>query len=140
VSLKLDKYTFNFGDRLEGTLTVSSDEEIDATEIRVEILCLEKKKESVTSIGIGSRGGIRKSDQWETNLLYYGNSQASGPIRLTVGYKGEFPFVTDIVKGSPSCVSDTRRVLWTIKGVIAIKGRPDVTSPTSDFQVIARAT
>jgi hypothetical protein len=140
VSLKLDKYTFNFGDRLEDTLTVGSEEEVDATEIRAEILCLEKKKESVTSFGIGSRGGIRKSDQWETNVLYYGNPQASGPIHLTAGYKGEFPFVTDIVKGSPSCVSDTRSVIWTIKGVIAIKGGPDVTSPTSDIQVIARNT
>jgi hypothetical protein len=140
VSLRLDKYTFNFGDKLQGVLTVSSEEEVDATEIRAELRCNEKKKESVTGVTMGSQGGISKSDQWQNNTLYFENPQASGPVHLSAGYKGEFPFSTNITGGLPSYSGDARTVSWTIKGVIAIKGRPDVISPTVGIQVAGAPT
>jgi hypothetical protein len=57
VSLKLDKNAFTWGDKLEGTLTVNSEEEVDATEIRAELRCEEKKKEIVhTTETITSKG------------------------------------------------------------------------------------
>jgi len=134
VSLRLDKNTFNFGDKLEGTLTVSSEEEVDVTEIRAELRCDEKSKQYVQMSD--GHGG----DQWKNKTIYSENPQASGPIHLSAGYRGEFPFSTKVAGGQPSYSGDARTVTWTIKGVIGIKGRPDVTSPTAGIQVAGAPT
>jgi hypothetical protein len=134
VSLRLDKNTFNFGDKLEGALTVSSEEEVDVTEIRAELRCDEKKKQYVHMSD--GRGG----DQWVNKTIYRENPQASGPIHLSAGYRGEFPFSTNVAGGQPSYSGDARTVTWTVKGVIGIKGRPDVTSPTAGIQVAGAPT
>jgi hypothetical protein len=135
VSLRLDKNTFNFGDKLEGALTVSSEEEVDVTEIRAELRCDEKKKQYVR-MSDGHGGG----DQWVNKTIYRENPQASGPIHLSAGYRGEFPFSTNVAGGQPSYSGDARTVTWTIKGVVGIKGRPDVTSPTAGIQVAGAPT
>ena len=140
VSLKLDKNVFNFGDKLEGTLTVCSEEEVDVTEIRAELRCNEKKKQTATNVSFGDHGGISRSTQWQDNVIYHENPQASGPIHLSAGYRGEFPFSTNVAGGEPSYYSGDRSVTWTIKGVIGIKGRPDVTSPTMGIQVATAPT
>jgi hypothetical protein len=134
VSLRLDKNTFNFGDKLEGTLIVSSEEEVDVTEIRAELRCDEKKKQYM------QMGDRRGGDQWVNKTIYRENPQASGPIHLPAGHRGEFPFSTKVAGGLPSFSGDARTVTWTIKGVIGIKGRPDVTSPTAGIQVAGAAT
>jgi ribosomal protein L40E len=145
VSLELNSYSFTWGDELEGKLTVSSEEEFEATEIRAELLCLEKKKQ--TSRGLtfstgsqGTSGGLEKSTDWNTAIIFARKLQASGPIHLSAGYRGEFPFSTNVAGGEPSLSSEDRSVTWTIKGVIGIKGRPDVTSPMSGIQVTASPT
>jgi hypothetical protein len=140
VSLKLDKNVFNFGDKLEGTLTVSSEEEVDVTEIRAELRCNEKKKQTATNVSFGDHGGISRNTQWLTSTIYRENPQASGPIHLSAGYRGEFPFTANVAGGEPSYSSGDRSVTWTIMGVIGIKGRPDVTSPTMGIQVVTAPT
>lgn len=134
VSLKLNKNTVSFGDKLDGILTVSSDEEVDVTEIRAELRCEEKKKQYVqTGHGHGGEG-------WQKKTIYSEDPRVSGPIHLSVGYRGEFPFNANVSGGLPSYAGDARTVTWTIKGVIGIKGRPDVTSPTAGIQVAAPPT
>jgi hypothetical protein len=44
ISLKLNKTSFALGENVEGTLTISSSEDIQATEIRCEIECVEEAK------------------------------------------------------------------------------------------------
>jgi len=57
-------------------------------------------------------------------------------MHLSAGYKGELPFSTTIpAGGQPSYSGGDRSVTWAIKGVIGVKGRPDVTSSTSSIQV-----
>jgi hypothetical protein len=141
VSLKLGKYSFTPGDKLEGTLTVSSEEEVDATEIRAELRCEEKKKEIVhTTETISLSGGGYETrpvtkEEWKTTTIFSENPQGSGPIHLSAGYRGEFPFSTTIAGGEPNYSGGDRSVTWTIKGVIGVKGRPDVTSSISGIQV-----
>jgi hypothetical protein len=134
VALRLDRNIFNFGDKLEGTLTVTSEEEVDVTEIRAELRCDEKKMVYVQT-GSGHGG-----EQWKNKTIFEENPQASGPIHLTAGCKGEFPFTTSFTGGEPSFSGDSRTVNWTIKGVIGIKGRPDVVSPTMGIQVVGAPT
>jgi hypothetical protein len=140
VSLKLDKNAFTWGDKLVGTLTVSSEEEVDVTEIRAELRCEEKRKESTHSTEIMPSLSQKTETRWWTRTLFSDNPRGSGPIHLSAGYRGEFPFSTNVAGGEPSYSSGDRSVTWTIKGVIGIKGRPDITSPTAGIQVAAAPT
>jgi hypothetical protein len=119
-------------------LIVSSEEEVDVTEIRAELRCDEKKKQRV--VMSDGHGGMQGGDSWKNNTIFRENPQASGPIHLSVGYRGEFPFSTNIAGGLPSYAGDDRTVTWTVKGVVGIKGRPDVTGPTMGIQVAGAPT
>lgn len=142
VVLKLNKNSYALGENLEGTLSVTAEEEIDATEIRAELRCEERKKtmkyETETRTLPDGRRESRPvwREVWETAKTFSANPQGSGPIHLSAGYKGDFPFSTAIPSGGqPSCSSMDRRVTWEIKGVIGVNGRPDVTSSSYPIQV-----
>jgi len=142
VVLKLNKNSYALGENLEGTLSVSAEEEIDAIEVRAELRCEERKKtmkyETETRTLPGGRTETRPvwREVWETATIFSANPQGSGPLHLSAGYKGEFPISTAIpTGGQPSYSSMDRTVEWNIKGVIGVKGRPDVTSSTFPIQV-----
>mgnify|MGYP001029503726 CR=1 FL=1 len=147
VVLKLNKNSYVLGENLEGTLSVSAEEEIDATEVRAELRCEERRKtmkyETETRTLPGGRTESRPvwKEVWETATIFSANPQGSGPIHLSTGYKGEFPFSTAIpAGGQPSYSSMDRSVTWEIKGVIGVKGRPDITSSTFPIQVAMAPT
>jgi hypothetical protein len=142
ITLKLNKNSFALGENLEGSLSVTSEEEIDATEIRAELRCEERRKtmkyetETTTLPGGGTSTRPVWREVWETATIFSANPQGSGSIHLSVGYKREFPFNTGIpAGGQPTYSSMDRNVEWKIKGVIGIKGRPDVTTSEYPIQV-----
>lgn len=142
VLLKINKNAFAMGEKLEGTLAVTAEEEIDATEIRAEWRCEERRKTmKYETETITHPDGSRESrpvwkEVWETQTIFSANPQGSGPTHLSAGYKGELPFSTSIpAGGQPSYSSMDRTVEWNMKGVIGFKGRPDVTSSTFPIQV-----
>lgn len=144
VFLKLNKNSFTLGEKLEGALSVTAEEEIDVTEIRAELRCEERKKtikyETHTRTLPGGRIETRTEPRevWVTETIFSENPQGSGPTHLSTGYKGEFPFSTTIPAGGQPCYSGgDRSATWNIKGVIGVKGRPDVTSSATSLQVIA---
>jgi Zn finger protein HypA/HybF involved in hydrogenase expression len=144
LSMKLNKNTYALGEKLEGTLTVASEEEIDATEIRAELRCEEKKKtmrydtETVTLSGGRTETRPVWREEWVTETIFSENPQGSGPIHLSARYKGDFPFSTSIpAGGQPSYSGGDRSITWTVKGVIGVKGRPDVTSSAANIQAVA---
>jgi hypothetical protein len=52
------------------------------------------------------------------------------------GFSQTFPVKINIPAGArPTFKSIDSKVTWTVKGVIAVDGRPDVTSPTVEIQV-----
>lgn len=144
VFLKLKKNSFALGEKLEGTLTVTSEEEFDATEIRSEIRCEEKRKttmrvpETITHSDGRHETRWVTQESWETKKTFSENPQCSGPLHLSAGQKGEFPFSTNIPGGEDFVsYSDMDRIVtWTVKGVIGVKGRPDVTSATTTISVV----
>jgi len=97
VSLTIPKSTFELGEDLKGAIIVSSQEEFDATELRAELRCVEKKKR-----------------------------EKSFSVNIPAGGRESY----DSVDGG---------VTWSIKGVIAIDGRPDVTTETMELQVVRPA-
>jgi len=143
VTLKLNKNSYVLGEKLEGTLTITAEEEIDATEIRAELRCTERKKtrrlETETRTLPDGRQETRQvwRDHIEETAIYSEDPQASGPTHLSAGYRSDFAFSTNIPPGGrTSYASMDASIKWNIKGVIAVKGRPDITSPVTEIQVV----
>jgi len=135
VSLSLNKSTFALGENLEGTLAVTSEEEFDATELRAEFRCVEKRKKGRYVWNEATKRNEWK-EEWETATLHSADVRASGEFHLTPAYRKEFLFSTSIPAGGrESYGSVDASVTWSVKGVLAVKGRPDVTSETVDVQV-----
>jgi len=136
VALSLSKSAFGLGEDLNGTLVVTSAEEFDATELRAEFRCVEKKKKGKYEWNEQTKRNEWK-EYWETATLHSADVKVSGEFHLTLGYRREFPFSTNIPAGGrESYKSVDASVTWSIKGVLAIKERPDITSETVEVQVI----
>jgi hypothetical protein len=136
VWLKLDKSSFVLGEDAKGFLTVTSEEDFGATEIRCEINCLEQAKRMKHVYD--ERLHVHVDRQLvETETLYAGKPTVSGPIQLNKGYSGKFQFSINIPAGCrPTYKSVDDTVTWSVKGVIAVDGRPDVTSTVAEIQVL----
>jgi hypothetical protein len=138
VSLTIPKSTFELGEDLKGAIAVSSEEEFDATEVRAELRCIEKKKKEKTEYDDEGRKVHR--EYWDRATLHSANPRASGQLQLKAGFDKTFPFSINIPAGGrESYDSVDGGVTWLIKGVIAIDGRPDVTSETKEIQVVKPA-
>ncbi len=73
----------------------------------------------------------------ETAILYTAKPTLSGATHISNGETRNFPIKFNIPAGTrPTYQGFDRRVTWTIKGVVAVDGRPDVTSHTAEIQVV----
>jgi len=139
VSLTIPKSTFELGEDLKGAIVVSSQEEFDATEVRAELRCVEKKKREKMEYDEQRKRNVRRV-YWDMATLHSANPKASGALHLAPGFNKTFPFSVNIAAGGrESFDSVDGGVTWSIKGVVAIDGRPDVTSETMELQVIRPA-
>ena len=136
VSLTVPKSTFELGEDLKGAISVSSEEEFDATEVRAELRCVEKKKRERWEYDERSRRNVRHV-YWDMATLHSADPKAGGELHLVPGFGKTFPFSVSIPAGGrESFDALDAGVTWSIKGVVAIKGRPDATSETMELQVI----
>jgi len=139
VSLTIPKSTFELGEDLKGVITVSSEEEFDATEVRAELRCIEKKKKERWEYDEHLRRNMQRV-YWDQATLHSADPKASGPVHLVPGFQKTFPIGVNIPAGGrESFAAVDAGVTWSIKGVVAIKGRPDVTSEVIELQVIRPA-
>jgi hypothetical protein len=135
ISLQLDKSSYGLGEDAQGTLTVTSEEEVDAKEIRCEIQCVEDAKRVKYMFDSTVNRNVLKEAR-ESSTLYSGKPVASGPVHLSPGFQQTYPVKINVPAGGrPTFKSIDSTVTWTVKGVIAIDGRPDVTSSTTEIQV-----
>jgi rubrerythrin len=135
ISLQLNKSSFVLGENAEVTLAVSSDEEFDSKEIRCEIQCVEEaKRVKYVYDSVVNRNVLREVQ--ESATLYSSKPSASGPLHISQGFSQAFPLNISIPAGGrPTFQSIDSRVSWSVKGVIAIEGRPDVASSAMEIQV-----
>ncbi len=136
ISMKLNKSSYALGEDIEGVFNVSSSEDFQATEIRCEIQCVEEAKRIKRIYDERLRTHVNRHVT-ETATLFAAKPNVSGAMAISNGYSGTFPFKVNIPAGGrPTYRSVDNRVTWSIKGVIAVNDRPDITSPTSEVQVI----
>ena len=142
-SLKLNKNAYILGENLEGVLSVTSEEEVDVSEVRAELEATEKRKkgryETETNTLPDGKQETKQvwKEYWETATFFTAKPQISGATHLTTGNANAFSFSLVIpASGQASYMGMDGSVTWTLMGVIGIKGRPDITTPAVDVQVL----
>jgi len=125
IAVNLDKLGFASGETITGTILVNSAEAFDAKEIRIELEAIETVQRVIRKED--EMGRVKKEEtQMVTNEMYKTKSPVSGPMKVTVGYKQEFPIKVQIPQGvAPTYRGRLANNVWTLKGVIAVSGRPD---------------
>jgi hypothetical protein len=72
----------------------------------------------------------------DSAVLFAAKPVLSGPIQMSNGETRNFPVAINIPAGGRSTYqSIDQRVTWTVKGVVAVDGRPDAMSRTVEIQV-----
>jgi hypothetical protein len=136
VTLKTQSDRAELGENLEGIITVVAREEFDATEIRAELRCVEKRRKEKWVYNKKLRRNIRHV-YWDQVTLHSSDPVASGQIHIVPGFKKDFPIVLGIpIAGRESFDGMDANVTWFVKGVVAVDDRPDITSQTTEVQVI----
>ncbi len=135
ISLQLNKSSVALGDNIEGTVSITSSEEFDAKEIRCEFQCVETKKTVSMRYDAALNRSVPK-EVTDSATLYSARPPLSGPLHLTAGFSQNYPISINVpAAGRPTFHSVDQNVAWSLKSVIAIDGRPDVTSTTIEVQV-----
>jgi hypothetical protein len=138
-TLKFSSYCVALGENLSGSLAVCSREDFDATEVRCEIQCVERAQVIKQVYDAELRRTIPRSVE-ESAVLFSARPVMSGATHLTCGETRDFPFSINLPAGGRATYQAVdRRVTWTVKGVVAVDGRPDVTTCVCEIQVVAPA-
>ena len=136
VQLRFNNYSVALGDNLQGNLNVNSKEDFETTEIRCEIACVEQSKVIREVYDAALKRSIPRVVD-ESVIIYSAKPALSGPSRFVNGENRSIPVNMNIPAGArPTYAGVDRRVTWTIKGVLAVDGRPDKTTETCEIQVL----
>ncbi|MDI9619299.1 MAG: hypothetical protein QFX33_00540 [Candidatus Nezhaarchaeota archaeon] len=140
LALNLKKDVYFLGENLEGELVVSSNDDFNADEVRCEFQCVEAARVQRRFYDSTSKREVVR-DVWETATLYSARPSLSGPVHMSRGFTQSYPFSIGIpITMKPTYKGVDRRVTWTIKGVVAVKNRPDATTKALEVQVAQPAT
>lgn len=133
VSLTLDKNEFSLRESLTGKLNVSAADEFDVDEIRLEIEVTEWTR---ATQNLNINGNTRSVTAEQTSNIHQGKITLQGRIHLTNGFNKDFPFSINLPTGVPPTYRGRNaRNTWKIKGVMAVKGRPDITGHQLELQI-----
>jgi len=142
VTINIGKDNFTLGETITGDLLVTSQEDFEATEIRVELQGNEKLRAGGEAIrGISETQETRlystsapqtQSGTTREYLMYRGQTKVNDKLRLANGFNQQFSFRITVPAGLGPTYQGLRRDgqyldrTWTLKGIIAVSGRPDV--------------
>lgn len=142
ISMNVAKGNISLGDNIEGSVSVTSSENFEADEIRIELAAFERLRPG---------GGIIRDNQEnsETRMysqpsqnapasasveyaMYRGQTKVSQRLRITNGFAQQFSFNIPVPQNLGPTYQGMRRDgrwlqrIWTLKAVVAVQGRPDV--------------
>ncbi len=142
VTLNISKDTFCLGETITGELIVAAQEEFEASEIRVELRGNEKLRTGGEAIKGGSETQetrlystsrpLTQSGPTREYLMYRGQTKVSDKLRLAHGFNQQFSFKITVPAGLGPTYQGLRQDgqyldrTWTLKGIVAAGGRPDV--------------
>lgn len=135
ISLFLKEPLFYLGSNVEGTVQVESREEFDCTEVRCELECVERVRKTRRVYDTALKREVEQQ-VWDSAVIFSTKPQLAGALHIPEGFIQSFRFKILIPPGAqPSLKSIDRIVVWNLKGVVAVEGRPDATSKTIEIQV-----
>ncbi len=141
-TLNLNKETYALGEAITGTLAVTSQEQFQADEIRIEL----QGNETLRAGGEAIRGvpetqetrlystatPTTQAGTTRQYLMHRAQTQLTQKLSLTNGFSQEYQFNITIPNGLGPTYQGLRKDgqrlerTWTLKGIIAVGGRPDV--------------
>jgi sporulation-control protein spo0M len=130
LDLKLQTDVLYLGQTLKGDLLFVAKENFASNMVRCEIECIQLFYHTQM---------VENSQQMVTDatVLYSARLQLQGQMSYKKGETIKLPFTILIPNDSaPSLERDFVNISWTVKGVIAVSGRPDITTQKIPFQVI----
>jgi len=156
ISMNISKDNFALGETIAGDLTVTSQEEFEADEIRVELVAFEKLKPGggfVRDISENQETRLYSSPNQNTQAagtveysMYRGQAQVSGKLRITSGFSQQFTFKITVPANLGPTFQGMRRDgrwlqrTWTLKAVLAVGGRPDLEAKRDIYVLIPAPT
>jgi len=142
ISINIGKDSFILGETITGDVLVTSGEDFEANEIRVELVGVEKLRvggEAIKGDGFetpetrlySSRTAYIQRGGTIEYQMYNGQTKVSEKLRMSKGYSQQFPFQITVPNLGPTFQGMRRdgkwlERTWTLKGVVAVGGRPDV--------------
>ena len=139
VELRFNSLSVSLGGNLEGFLIVTSKEDFECTEVRLEIQCTEQAKVIKQEFDPVLKRYLPREVQ-ETAVLFAAKPVLCSATHLGSSETRSFPLKVNIpVGGRATYQGIQNRIAWTIKGVVAVDGRPDATSHTAEIQVFEPA-
>jgi hypothetical protein len=128
VWIDLDRPGFQEGEDVAGKVNVEAREFVQGTEVRVEARAFEDWSELVW-VERGNPPQKVQERQSRVDTRFSQNVQVSGPADFGMGPTRGFPFKVNIPPSKP--VHEGGSVRYAVKGVVAVKGRPDMTGETN---------
>jgi hypothetical protein len=133
VSVTLDKSEYSLREPLTGKINVSAAEDFDVDEVRLEIWVNEFTRASQSQ---NINGTTRNVTAEQENTIHKGKTTVAGRMHATNGFSQDFPFSINLPPGiPPSYRGRNANNSWKMKGVVAVKGRPDVTGHNMEIQI-----
>ena len=126
VWVSLDKPQFAEGEQVTGKVSATAEDYIQAQEVRIEARVFQNYEEMVW-VTLPNNQRVQQREHRQDTLFSH-DARISGPSDFGKGPQRDFPFQVGIPTFRPTRAGGT--IQYSVKGVIAVKGRPDVTGAT----------
>jgi len=129
ISISLNKPAFVCGEPVTGTLHIVSSEAFDAKDVCVELQAIE----TVQPLATVQQAPQESETQKEvfTTELHKIRVSLCGPLKITRGYRREFPFSVQIPHSAPPTYRGRNaKNTWILRGAISVAGRRDAEGKT----------
>ncbi len=133
VAVLLDKPVVSLREPLTGKIQVTSYEEFDIDEIRLEI----KVQEWTRATQNQNVNGIQRALTSEMmNPHHQSKVTLQTGMHVTNGFRQEYPFSVNLPAGlPPTYMGVNARNTWLVKSVAAVRGRPDIVGHETEVNV-----
>ena len=133
IAVLFDKGQFSLKEPLQGRLEITASEEFEADELRIEVWVDEWVKATERKT-VGEQQVPVTAEQ--RTKLYQGKLTVAGGRQFHDGYNESIPFSLPLPANVPPTYrSQNASNTWMMKGVIGVKGRPDVTTNNMEVTI-----
>src|SRR5262249_47456433 len=127
VWVTLDKAQFVEGEQVTGKVSATAEDYIQAQEVRIEARVFQNYEELVW-VTLPNNQRVQQMEHKQDTLFSH-DARISGPSDFGQGPQRDFPFQVGIPSFKPTRSGGS--IQYTVKGVISVKGRPDVHGSTN---------